>query len=149
MACFYPRQALRMSGQVTVNGKSVVKFIDSVVASKFFGNPNLLSGLPCGQCTGCRLERSRQWAVRMVNESQLHDENCFITLTFDDEHLFDLNERGVSNPMSLHKPEFQKFMKRLRKRLWDDHIKRLKILHFFSKIFFFKKSFYVVCEENF
>lgn len=63
--------------------------------------------LPCGQCIGCRLERSRQWAVRCMHEAQLHEENSFLTLTFDDDHL--------ESP-SLNKRDFQLFMKRLRKK---------------------------------
>jgi len=63
--------------------------------------------LPCGRCIGCRLERSRQWAARCVQEASMHDENCFITLTYDDEHL---PPGGC-----LRYPDFQKFMKRLRK----------------------------------
>lgn len=64
--------------------------------------------LPCGQCVGCRLERSRQWAVRCMHEASLYKNNCFITLTYDDDHL---PENG-----SLRYSDFQKFMKRLRKR---------------------------------
>lgn len=62
--------------------------------------------LPCGQCIGCRIEKSRQWALRCVHEASMHDDNAFITLTYDDEHL----------PWdgSLNKDHFQKFMKRLR-----------------------------------
>ena len=63
--------------------------------------------LPCGQCIGCRLERSRQWAVRCVHESQLYDFNSFVTLTYDDLHLPPNN--------SLVYRDFQLFMKRLRK----------------------------------
>ena len=60
----------------------------------------------CGQCIGCRLERSRQWAIRCVHEASLYEDNCFITLTYDNEHLpFD---------RSLCLDHFQKFMKRLR-----------------------------------
>jgi len=64
--------------------------------------------LNCGQCIGCRIERSRQWAVRCVHESQMHDESCFITLTYDDDFL----PYGAS----LHKPDYQNFLKRLRKK---------------------------------
>lgn len=64
--------------------------------------------IPCGQCVGCRLERSRQWAVRCMHEAQMHVDNCFVTLTYSDVHL---PENG-----SLVKSDFQKFMKRLRKR---------------------------------
>lgn len=63
----------------------------------------------CGQCIGCRLEKSRQWALRCVHEAKLWEYNQFVTLTFDDEHLprdFSVNVRVM-----------QLFMKRLRKRL--------------------------------
>lgn len=64
--------------------------------------------LPCGRCIGCRLERSRQWAMRCVHESELYDKNCFITLTYNPDNL------PVDG--SLDVSMFQKFMKRLRKR---------------------------------
>jgi hypothetical protein len=64
--------------------------------------------LPCGQCVGCRLERSRQWAVRCVHEASCHESNCFLTLTYSDDFL------PVSG--SLVYRDFQLFMKRLRKR---------------------------------
>lgn len=65
----------------------------------------------CGQCLGCRLDRSRMWAMRIVHESGMHEHsggNCFITLTYDDEH--------VPDTWSLQKSDFQKFMKRVRKK---------------------------------
>lgn len=71
--------------------------------------------LPCGQCIGCRLERSRQWAVRCMHEASLHDENSFITLTYADEHL--------PSDGSLQKKDFQDFMKRLRWRYRDRSIR--------------------------
>ncbi len=64
--------------------------------------------VPCGQCTGCRVERSRQWAVRCMHEASLHVDNCFVTLTYSDDNL---PEYG-----SLVKSDFQKFVKRMRKR---------------------------------
>lgn len=68
--------------------------------------------IACGQCIGCRLERSRQWAVRCVHESQMHEFSSFITLTYDDEHL------PVDH--SLHYSDFQKFMRRLRKHFYSE-----------------------------
>jgi len=64
--------------------------------------------VPCGQCIGCRLEKSRQWAIRCVHEASLYEKNCFITLTYAPEHL---PKHGT-----LDKTHFQKFMKRLRKK---------------------------------
>lgn len=45
--------------------------------------------LPCGRCIGCRLDRSKQWAVRCLHEAQQHTENAFITLTFETTWLKD------------------------------------------------------------
>lgn len=67
--------------------------------------------IACGQCVGCRLERSRQWALRCVHEASLYDDNCFITLTFAPEHL-----EKRENPWSLDVRDYQLFMKRLRKK---------------------------------
>lgn len=69
--------------------------------------------LPCGQCVGCRLERSRQWAMRCMHESQMHDENSFVTLTYSDEHA----------TSELKYLDFQLFMKRLRKRFANKRIR--------------------------
>lgn len=71
--------------------------------------------LPCGQCIGCRLERSRQWALRCTHEASQYEENIFITLTYDDEHLPPGN--------TLIKSHFQKFIKRLRKYVGDTKIR--------------------------
>lgn len=43
--------------------------------------------LPCGKCTGCKLERSRQTAVRLMHEAQLHEKTSFITLTYNKDSL--------------------------------------------------------------
>lgn len=96
MPCYKPLKALRSSSGVTVLPAS----------SKLF---NLQ--LPCGQCIGCRLERSRQWAVRCIHEASLHEHNCFITLTYDDAHL--------PHDGSLNHRHFQLFMKRLRRHFSD------------------------------
>lgn len=63
--------------------------------------------IPCRQCIGCRLERSRAWAMRCMHESSCYERNCFVTLTYDNVHL------PVSG--SLDYSEFQRFMKRLRR----------------------------------
>lgn len=71
------------------------------------GYPDFPMIVPCGQCIGCRLERSRQWAVRCVHEASCHDENSFITLTYSSEHLPEFG--------SLRKRDVQLFLKKLRK----------------------------------
>ena len=97
MPCYSPLSAVR----------SLHQGADGKYSINFNASDGVPIQLPCGQCIGCRLERSRQWAVRCMHEAQLHEDNCFITLTYDDEHLPD--------DESLNKADFQKFMKRLRK----------------------------------
>ncbi|AXL14507.1 replication initiator protein [Microviridae sp.] len=71
--------------------------------------------LPCGKCEGCLKKRLDMWALRCMHESNFHDENCFITLTYDDDCL--------PKDGSLDHSHFQKFMKRLRKRFTDKKIR--------------------------
>lgn len=61
----------------------------------------------CGQCLPCRINRSRLWAWRQFLESMLHEENGFVTLTYDEEHL--------PADRALVKRDLQLFLKRLRK----------------------------------
>jgi len=98
MGCFTPLQAYQ-SLTMKSNGKKSIAFSPN-------GN-DLPIKLPCGQCIGCRLSRSSDWASRCMHESTLHQENSFITLTY--------NEENLPYDESLTKPHFQKFMKRLRK----------------------------------
>lgn len=67
--------------------------------------PGSINVLRCGVCRDCRLYRAREWAIRCYHEAQLHPENCFVTLTFEDD------------PGSLSKRHLQLFLRRLRKAL--------------------------------
>lgn len=105
MPCYHPMKAWRSMDPDDYNpatGKYKMTF-------------NLAKGLkhtevdlPCGNCIGCLEDRARIWAIRCIHEASLHKENCFITLTYNGEHI---PENG-----SLNKHDFQLFMKRLRKR---------------------------------
>ena len=105
MACYHPISA-GLSGYST--NSSTGRVFRRVIFKT--NDPDIIQNvsLPCGQCIGCRLERSRQWAMRCMHEAQLHQNNCFITLTYDDTHL--------PSDQSLHYRDFQLFIKRLRKR---------------------------------
>lgn len=62
--------------------------------------------LPCGNCIGCKTEHALGWARRSQYEASAWDHNCFVTLTYDDDHL---PHRGY-----LVASHLQKFIKRLR-----------------------------------
>lgn len=101
MACFSPLDAVQLvSGEIFFSANKR-------------GSPRPDRGirrelqLPCGQCVGCRLERSRQWAIRCLHESQMHERNCWVTLTYSDEKL------PADGGLYYH--HFQNFMKFVRK----------------------------------
>ena len=81
MACFHPITAWRANVGVNAGTGKV-----PIVFKKEYGIPDTEMQVPCGQCIGCRLERSRQWAIRCVHEASLHPINCFITLTYSPEY---------------------------------------------------------------
>ena len=107
MPCYKPLKATLWKG-AKANGKSSVSFNPS-----HFGRANggVPTPIPCGQCIGCRLERSRQWAIRLVKELRLHDRSSFLTLTYTDEHL----PRLPSGKPTLVLEDVQLFLKRLRR----------------------------------
>lgn len=109
--CYHPITAYR-SRVINSSGKY------GIVFNRNHGYSDREVKIPCGQCIGCRLERSRQWAIRCVHEAQLHEENCFITLTYDNKNL--PHDRG------LRKSHFQDFIRSLRKR---NKGKRIRYFH--------------------
>ncbi|WNK14581.1 MAG: replication initiator protein [Microvirus sp.] len=100
MPCFSPITAYR-GREIGKTGKRAITFSRN---GSFSGEP---IKLPCGQCVGCRLERSRQWALRCVKEAKMHERNCVLTLTY--------NKENLPSSGSLVKRDLQLFMKRLRK----------------------------------
>jgi hypothetical protein len=69
--------------------------------------------VPCGYCPGCRIEKSKQWAIRISHESKMYDRNCFVTLTYNKKNLL----FGGSARATVFKPDLQGFFKRLRKNV--------------------------------
>lgn len=103
MPCFHPWKAYQTAdGQVHFNERGGADYVRTLE-------------LPCRQCIGCRLERSRQWAIRCMHEAQMHDQNCFITLTYSNDH--------IPKGSSLDHRDFQLFMKRLRKKFRGEKLR--------------------------
>ena len=72
--------------------------------------------VPCGHCVGCRLDKSRQWADRMMLELDHSKTAIFVTLTYDPLNVpvaCVLDDGSVL--FTLDKRDVQLFMKRLRR----------------------------------
>lgn len=102
MPCYSPLTGWRKKSR-NPSGKYGITF----TKSEGFADKELT--VPCGKCIGCRLEHSRQWAVRCMHEASQHEDNCFVTLTYNDEKI-----PKVFNTPTLLKSDVQKFIKRLR-----------------------------------
>jgi len=103
MPCYSPITGYR-SKEINPTGKRSIVFNPAKAEQR-----DQALQISCGQCIGCRLERSRRWAVRCMHEAQMHRYSCFLTLTYSDEFL--------PSDGTLVLKDFQDFMKRLRKRV--------------------------------
>jgi len=108
MACYSPLKGFKNS-----NGALVFKRSQHTIGKM---------EVACGQCLGCRLDKSLMWAMRIVHESHLHKHtngNCFVTFTYrsekecTDEQF--KNHYYVPEDYSLNYHHFRDFIKRLRR----------------------------------
>lgn len=82
--------------------------------------------IPCGQCLACRLDYSRQWAIRCMLEAKYHTYNIFLTLTYDDAHvpLCDVIDKNTGQILhgyqALKRKDLTDFIKRMR-AYWSNH----------------------------
>jgi hypothetical protein len=108
LQCYHPIPAWRQPGR-TENGKQRISFSPDNAIEKI--------SVPCGQCIGCRLRKSVDWAFRCEHELSLHKLNTFITLTYDDKHL-----KNPSLPTKEERAEgktdYQRFLKSFRKLIY-------------------------------
>jgi len=65
----------------------------------------------CGKCVWCKLQRAKEWSVRMLCEyADFKGNGMFLTLTYDDK------KSNAPFYNTLVKKDFQLFIKRLRKK---------------------------------
>ena len=134
MPCYHPIYAVRIGTKE--NGKAELKMLgycpdDRDTSVEWHGKKyprESLVPLPCGQCVGCRIDYSRQWANRCLLELQYHDSAWFCTFTYDDDHVprtyYPDPETGEAIPaLTLQKRDFQLLMKRIRKKFSSDKIR--------------------------
>lgn len=105
MVCYNPLLAVPIG--TSSNGKVNYSIIGKLVDYKV--KPEGAICFECGSCIGCKLKRSRDWAIRGFHESLYHNHSCFITLTYSPEYL--------PSDGSLKSEHLRDFWKRLRRRI--------------------------------
>ncbi|QCQ84985.1 replication initiator protein [Blackfly microvirus SF02] len=94
MACFYPLAATQLLG-----GKILIhKRTPGVHQHKTPAHLGRDMKLPCGRCTGCKLDRSKEWSIRLMHEAQLHEKTSFLTLTYNTKSLYSGSARSATSP---------------------------------------------------
>lgn len=89
---------------------SPIKAAYSVSGDLIFNNRNHSKELvgiqfECRKCLPCRLNIAREKAIRCIHEASQHEDNIFLTLTYD--------EQSLKSPKLIYK-DWQDFAKRLR-----------------------------------
>ena len=87
--------------------------------------------IPCGNCIGCRLDYSREWANRGYLEAKCWEQNWFVTLTYDEDHITIpdevISDAGITYTQeedwigTLVPEELTAFMKSLRQIMKREH----------------------------
>lgn len=124
MSCYHPLLVKNVTPRNVPKGSKMeldFSAVSSQKVAKMLEAQDRLLRLPCGQCIGCRLDYSRQWADRCMLELVYHKQSWFATLTYDDRNLpisysVDLETGEALSPVAtLQRRDFQLFMKKLRK----------------------------------
>lgn len=98
------------------------------------GCPQLLEqniiAIDCGKCINCQMRKRKDMSVRLAHEASCHNACCFVTLTYDNEHvpttcwnsikssdkMFDRG-MGTLPELTLFPRDVQLFVKRIRRHL--------------------------------
>lgn len=91
----------------------------------------------CGKCLHCRKKKAFELATRCVLHASLYQQNCFLTLTYDEKketyhNVFDYSD-------------IQKFKKRFRQKVWRDYKQRIEIFNVHEYGRNGKKHWHLIC----
>lgn len=123
MKCNYPMTRIETwDGKISFerpeikDGEIIKDFAKKYENAKNIKKINLI---PCGQCISCRLNRSKEWATRLMCEAKEYKNNYFITLTYADEYLpikrvLNYETGEIKTGFTLKKEDLEKFNHDLR-----------------------------------
>ena len=127
MACFHPLHAFQIG--INESGKPKYEITSSKVLRMHPRDGRRVyhdkwiteyQEVPCGNCIGCRLDYSRQWATRCMLEAKQYDNNYMLTLTYNNDNIeinkgVDRNTGELTEVGTLVPEHLTKFMKDLRR----------------------------------
>lgn len=67
----------------------------------------------CGQCMPCRVNKRREWSHRIMLEANLHADNTFLTLTYEDTQM----PKSATGYPTLDPRDLELWLKRFRKAI--------------------------------
>ena len=83
-----------------------IKSLNNILHDSDYKEFVKMVNVPCGCCSECLKDRSRQWALRILKEAEQYENNYFITLTYNDDNL--------PQDRNLIKNEISQFNKKLK-----------------------------------
>lgn len=115
MTCYNPKFAYIKKGfyypkddtNIVPTPTRLLKFIPRIAVDDETEKRQDVVALPCRKCIGCILDKANDWATRASMEAKQWKNNCFITLTYNNEN--------IPKNRSLRKRDYQLFLKKLRK----------------------------------
>lgn len=114
-------------------------WMEQMKIANSFGHDYEMQKIPCGICPTCRMDQSKEWAMRCMMEASKYKHNWFITLTYDDGHKPRDEQKTTSQGITyeddgtwngyLEKKDVSKFMKKLREH-WERKYNHIGIRFF-------------------
>lgn len=99
--CLYPRYIVDLP-----SGKKFYSATEYSILKNIFPDAQ---PIPCGKCLECCQQYSNEWSFRIMDEAEKYQNNCCVTLTYNDENL--------PEDLNVNKRDYQLFLKLLRLKI--------------------------------
>ncbi|UZQ29487.1 MAG: hypothetical protein OHM56_09975 [Spiroplasma phoeniceum] len=122
MACLKPIQVYNLNKGEKISFKRY----SNIDVAKLDMNMNYESNssVPCRKCIGCKLDNSKERAIRSALEGKSSKDNWFITLTYAGEFL-PVNDRGIP---AISYYDLRRFVESLRQVFTRQGIRNIRYL---------------------